>query len=47
MLNLIAQALFMARVVGQVTVGNSPVTAVLLAAIGIVLIRLRVARRVS
>ena len=47
MLNLIAQALFMACVVGQITVGNSPATAVLLVAIGIVLILLRVARRVS
>ena len=47
MLNRIAHALCVVCVVGQITVGSSPEIGVLLAAIGIVLILLRVARRVS
>ena len=42
MLNLIAQALFMACVVGQIAVGTSPAIAVLLAAIGIALMLIRI-----
>ena len=42
MLNLIAQLLFMACVVGQITVGTSPAIAVLLAAIGIALMLIRI-----
>jgi hypothetical protein len=47
MLNLFAQALFMACVVGQIAVGTSPEIGVLLAAIGIFLMLLRVGRKPS